>query len=327
MRIFKIVALSLVSALAGLSVLAAGLCTVNYIRCAEFYFTAEDDGLIPGINDGFVPEGYCTAPEGVLVSGYMKDTGAARVYLIREDGETNYTNLLDDSLEPFISRASGIAFYDGYMYVTGKEGLYMFYYEDVRDKLEETDYYGIIETYIEPEWCAIDDDKTLYVGSCSAGRDIPEWQSTEAPSGEKFSELITVFRLDPDIKFAIKRNPICAIAAPQNIQGAHIDRKGFIFSASDGGFGSSFMFYFLDTDIHGTVTVEKNEQRKTLPLYYLSENTKTHEISAPAMMEGIISDGNKIYALGKSAASENLYGRLFGLEKFYNIKISDKYYQ
>lgn len=325
MRAFKIISLTLITVLASLSVFAAGVCLANYIRCAEFYLTAEDNGKIPGIDEGFIPEGYCTAPEGVLVSGYMKDTGAARVYLIRDDGDTSYTNLLDDNLEPFISKASGIAFFDGYMYVTGDEGLYMFYYEDVRDKLEETDYYGIIETYIKPEWCAIYDDN-LYVGSCSAGDSVPEWQITEAPSGETFYNLITVFRLDPDIKFAIKRNPIGAIASPKNIQSAYVDSNGFVFCTYDGIAGSEFIFHYLDTDTHGSVTVEKNELRKSLPLYYFTESSRTYTLSAPPMLEGIISDGDRIYALGKSASRENYYGTLLGLDKFYSFKISESYY-
>lgn len=306
------------------SLLLAAMICENFIRCAEFYLASDRGEEIPGIDEGFVPGGYCTAPDGVLLSGYMRDSGQARVYLIREGGESNYIDLLDDNLEPFISRASGIEFFDGYMYLTGPDGLYMYYYEDVRDGLAETDYYGIIETYITPEWCSIYDGN-LYVGSRD-GDDAPAWQRIYGSHGD-FTELITVFRLDESVKFGIWTRPLCAIASPPGVTGAYICYKGFTFTAYDGEWGSSLLFYRFSTADASSIKLVSDERERTVPLYFLDEQKFRHDMTLPPKVEDLVCLDGVLSIVSSSVADSGKVGEILALDSFYTLPFDAKYFE
>jgi len=306
------------------SLLFAAVPTANFFRCAEFYLAAERGGELPDLDAGFVPGGYCTVPDGLLVSGYMRDSGQARVYLIREGGEVNYTELLDDNLAPFISRASDIEFFDGYMYLTGPEGLYMYYYEDVRDGLAETDYYGIIETYVTPEWCAIYDGN-LYVGSRD-GDSAPSWQRIYGSRGD-FTELITVFRLDENVKFGIWTRPVCAISSPSGVTGAYVSYKGFTFTSYSGEYGSSLLFYCFSTEESSNITLVSDERTRTVPLYFLDEAKLRGEIALPPMVEDVVLVDGRLSLFSSAVSDSGKVGELLGLDSFYTLPFDAKYFE
>ena len=324
MKVFKIFLISLISLLAAASVFVAGLFVYNYVRCAEFYLTGTEEGKIPGISDGFVPEGYCAAPDGGIISGYMTG-GGARLDLIRESGEITYTDLVNGDGTPFLSRASGVEQYGKYVYVTGDDGLYMFYYEDLFEALSTAEYYGIIETYITPEWCEIYDER-LYVGSNSKNAEAPEWQATDFYS-EIYSDLIVVFRLDSSIKFGIKKTPICLIASPEGVEGAHVNYHGFALSRTVDSFESRLDFYTLEIGENTYKTVGEGEDEKTLIMYFLSSPSKTYSIKTPPMTQDMVAINGRLYFVGNSASQKNVWGSLLSLDRFYSIPIKESYYK
>ena len=70
---------------------------VDGIKYGDFYSKAEKEFYIPGLMDGFVPQGfdYVEEEKVFLMCGYMT-SGASRIYVIDKDGDHHYyVELLD----------------------------------------------------------------------------------------------------------------------------------------------------------------------------------------------------------------------------------------
>ena len=327
MKAIKVILILLICILTLASVSVAGIYSYNYVRCAEFYSSAEDEGKIPGISDGFVPEGYCAVPDGVAVSGHMNESGAARIYLIKKDGEISYTNLIREDGKPFISRASGIEFYKKYLYVTGSEGLYMFYYEDLLEKLPEAEYYGVIDTHITPEWCEIF-DRRLYVGSNSdKTENIPSFQKVKYGT-EEFTDLIMVYEIDPGVKYCINDSPLCIIASPSGVEGMFASNSGYALTRTESSYLSYLDFYVLEIGEVGSVVLNDSiEGARQIPCYYFSETARTYRMKIPAGSQDTVSFNSRLYFVNLSGSDGIYVGRLLGLDRFLSIPLYKKYYK
>lgn len=327
MKILKIILISLLTVLTLGSIAAAGLYTYNYVRCAEFYSVAKDEGKIPGISEGFVPEGYCSVPDGVCISGYLAENGAARIYLIKNDGEISYTDLINEDGTAFVSRASGIEFYKKYLYVTGPRGLYMFYYEDLVEKLAKAEYYEVINTYVTPEWCEIF-DRRLYVGTNSEKTEkIPTFQRVKYGE-EEFSDLIMVYEIDPGIKFCITETPLCVIASPSGVEGMFANGLGYALTRTEGTLSSYLDFHVLEVGEVGSVKIENSpEGAREIPCYYLSKTSLKSSMKIPFGIQDTVSFNSRLYFVGNSGSDGLYLGRIFGLDRFYSIPLSEKYYK
>ena len=84
-KIIKITAIVLTSIVALLLAFNLVLNVIYY----DFFSNTESNGEVPGISDGFVQQGLDYCDGSFLVSGYMKDKSASRIYIMR-DGETNW---------------------------------------------------------------------------------------------------------------------------------------------------------------------------------------------------------------------------------------------
>ena len=262
-----------------------------------------------------------------ILSGYLEESGAARIYLIKEDGEISYTDLIKENGAPFISRASGIEFYKRYLYVTGPNGIYMFYYEDLLEKLPKAEHYGVIDTYITPEWCEIF-DRRLYVGSNSQNTEsIPNFQNVTYGT-EKFTDLIMVYEIDPGVKYCIEDSPICVIASPSGVEGMYVNNAGYALTRTASPYDSYLDFYVIEIGEVGSININAGkEMGREIPCYYFSKTALTHSMRIPFGAQDMVSFNSRLYFLNCSGADGRYIGRFLGLDRFYSIPLSEKYYK
>ena len=105
--------LKLIGSLLGVVVLAiGGLNVAKFAIYAEYYSISESLCINPGLNDGFVCQGIAAwdKEDKIVVSGYMKDKSASRLYIVDpQDNTYNYYEILTADGQPFTGHCGGIA--------------------------------------------------------------------------------------------------------------------------------------------------------------------------------------------------------------------------
>ena len=106
----KIALLVLAFMLALVILVIGGLNIAKFAIYNEYYSIKTNICKNPGLNDGFVCQGITISEKNgvVLVSGYMKDHSASRIYITTLDNDSRYITLKQGETE-FTGHAGGIA--------------------------------------------------------------------------------------------------------------------------------------------------------------------------------------------------------------------------
>ena len=125
--ICKILAIILGAAVTLALVTLIGLNAAKFFIYSDYYQIKEDVCKNPGLSDGFVCQGICAYErEGgdvILVSGYMKDKSASRIYVTTAENESYYVSLASGG-EKFTGHAGGISVLGENAYVANGKAVY-----------------------------------------------------------------------------------------------------------------------------------------------------------------------------------------------------------
>lgn len=300
------------------AVLVVGVRICDWVIFSDFYTNAVSVFQIPGVNEGYVPQGfdYDYQEETYLLTGYMSNGKASRVYVVDKAGVARYTELKEKNGEDYTGHTGGIAHFGDYIYITGSKGVDVFSYVDVREDKASTTYMGTVLTYNDPAYCATYDGY-LFVGSF-AGHDeiVADHEQTITPNGDINRSIITVFRLDESEQFGIDPTPKAVITATDLVQGmCFIGENKVVLSTSWGLAKSNLYVYDMDNiatdtsfDFKGTFEGEPfcfNGIKR----YHLETKDIVETIVAPPMSEEILYRDGKIYVMNESASNKYIFGK------------------
>lgn len=297
---------------------------------AEFYSTAYTTTMMPGLLEGFVPQGLDYIDRGFIVSGYMTDDSASRLYYVKNDDLAGVTTLKKANGDDFTGHCGGVAHYGDYFYIGGSGGLYVFSLADITDGDGVAHQIGKFEAGMTASWVYAYEDY-LYIGKYVDGGqyEAADWQSNTTPAGDENTSIMARFRLDGGKDtFGISPTPECAYTMRHCVQGAAITADGIILSTSSGI--NSSVFYFYTPDYTGTDTIEYGDEgwdgRLTVPLYHLDSASLTHEVRTIPMAEEIEVVDGRVYIANESACMKYFFGWLVGGNKFYSFELKDEYF-
>lgn len=230
------------------------------IKYDDFYDVAEREYYIPGLMEGYVPQGfdYMKEEKVFLACGYMSNDKASRVYVISKDGdEAYYTELMAKNGGDYTGHTGGIAYYDKFVYITGDDGIDVFYLSDILDPtVPKAAHIGTILTCdvecddcdagycdihigyskgvgINPAFCFVYDGE-LFVGSFHKDGDYntPTDHHVTTPAGDENKALMVSFALGTgkfsrygiygeysDKSVDILPSPVAAYSLPSYVQG------------------------------------------------------------------------------------------------------------
>ncbi|MBR2930234.1 MAG: hypothetical protein IKC32_03285 [Clostridia bacterium] len=322
-----LVTLIVLGSLVALLAIAVGLLNLSgAIFYSEFYSTAEADFDVPGLGDGFVPQGLCEVDGVLLVGGYMKGDGPSRIYLVGEDGRAEAVQLYKKNGEDFTGHCGGIAHSGDYFYVGGSGGLYVFSLSDLLDGDGKAKQIGKFDAQITASF-VYSHGGYVYLGTFADGdKYVPDdWQSTVTPSGEVNPSIIARFRLNAEAEYGIEELPDCAYSIRKWVQGCAVTDDGIILSTSS-GINTSYLSYYKPSEDNKTELVFGDDGGVSLPLYHLDSTTLTHTTKAIPMAEEIEVVGDRIYIVNESACSKYLFGILVGGQRFYHVEYNKAHF-
>lgn len=255
---------------------------VTAVYC-RFFMGAESKFLVPGLDSPFVQQGLDFVQEKnlYLVSGYMDDGTASRIYIRENGGDVRFVELKDTTGGDYSLQCGGICHNGRYVYVAGKGGLEVFTLDDILDGGNAT-VIGRIETGFDVGYCA------FYEGYLLAG------QENAGP--------IAVFQSGDGGVFGITR-PVAAIAAPENVRGVCVTGRDELALSSSEGWGSSQLSYYSVATVAAERTVLVGVE---VPLVSLQA---THQVSMPPMAREIHCRDGQVYVMFESAADKNFFGQ------------------
>ncbi|MBO5287424.1 MAG: hypothetical protein J6B34_04795 [Clostridia bacterium] len=278
----------------------------------SFYSNAQVEFAIPGLMDGYVPQGfdYLEEEDAFLACGYMKGKSASRVYLIKRDGSYTYTELKKADGKKYTGHTGGVEYFENYLYITGSSGIDVFTLSDVVEGKSETRLLGTIDSYgVDPAHCFIYDG-SLYVGSFykAGDYDTPVEHHLTTPCGDENKGAMLSFKLDSQGTFGVNPVPNAFYSMPSFVQGACVTEDGKLVLSTSWGISVSHLY------VHDLAKINSYDEKITIggnemALYYVDGASLVNTIDAPPMSEEIIYLEGKIWVMNESACNKYIFGK------------------
>ncbi|MBE6595964.1 MAG: hypothetical protein E7644_09245 [Ruminococcaceae bacterium] len=285
---------------------------------ADYYKASEKEFVIPGLEEGAVPQGFChdEAKGCFLMTGYSASGEASRLYVIDEESGAlrHSVTLLAADGSDFTGHVGGVAIFDRFVYVAGggESCLFVFDYEEVMVS-ETATVVGEISLSCgkEDELNAsfvFTDGERLIVGEFHRAGDYDTLDSHKitTANGDRNNALALEFALQSDAPFGVAAAPRRAYSLPDQVQGLCVSEGKIYLSTS---WGLSFS-YIYEHDIaklseESAITVLGT----SLPLYAMDSGSLVEKYQLPPMAEEIAMVDGRLYVVGESASSKYIFGK------------------
>lgn len=297
-------------------IIVSSIVVVLFSAVMIYYFGASyplyekyvnEEFKIPGLNDGFTPQGfdYNDVSESYLISGYMKDESASRIYIVKNE-DVKFVTLTVDGKD-FTGHMGGITSYGNCVWISSEKKVYRFDLNNVimaknGDKVNVIDYF---ETNNGAD-SILAKDGMLWVGEFyKKGKyDTESSHHILTKSGETNYAITFCYEINENEEYGIKSTtPIKGISTPSQVQGMEIlDDGKIVFSTSYSIPSSHLLIYksILQIEHVEDVLIDGN----SIPVYVLSSSDLVCDIKAPSMSEEIVLKDNKLFILYESASKK-----------------------
>ena len=287
----------------------------------SFYEKSDDAFVIPGLNEGFIPQGlfYDEMHDAFLISGYYENkTLPSKVILLDGNGTfiKSVSAVYKDNGKKSFGHFGGIAVFEDNVYVATTGVTLVLSFSDILEAENNADvtinkslYTDVTCSYVNV--C----DGVLYIGEYkdkTVDGALKSPHKIMSKNGEIFYARCNAFRLESGSAFGIRADmidadgnitPDFAFTSPLKAQGmARLSDGRIVYTCSATNITNSNVYIFGD--------VTKGEPDETLvingkdvPLYYCTLCDRQEKRKAPVLLEEITvhPDGN-VYILCESAA-------------------------
>lgn len=291
------------------------------LQLCEFNKHSEEGFVIPGLYEGFIPQGifYDEESDIFLISGYYKEKAQpSRVIVV--DGEGNFVKsvgCISRKGNKAYGHFGGIAVYKDNVYVATTGVTHVLSLSEIM-AADDDDYVLILEELYTDTTCSYVNvcDGVLYIGEFTdkTADDIKGATNIYTSKwGEKFYSRCNAFVLDENGIYGIKTDrideegnltPDFAVTTPFKVQGmTRLPDGSFVFTASANAITNSTVYRFKDvTEGKADEIITVNDT--DVPLYYCETLDKTATYRVPTYLEEITlyKDGT-VYIITESAAA------------------------
>lgn len=287
----------------------------------DFYKRADRTFKIPGLNAGFVPQGIEETERGIIISGYMKDGTASRIYLLNEDDVT-HVEIFNQDGTPYTGHCGGVDVHGGTVLLTGDTTVELLSLNEIASGGRAT-VKGSFDPGLIPAWCTVRGEH-LFVGSFanSSGDAYPpsENEIFTTPCGDRNISLIKVFKFNDAAPLGIDQAPLCVISSGERVQGlSFIDDATLMISTSYGLSSSRLIAHSTQAMI--SAVGEYITADGTVPLFYLDSASELYTVKAPPMSEELMIKDGYVYILNESACTKYIFGKFLGLDRVMRYKL------
>lgn len=295
------------------SILLALILFLSVWYFGAFYpnFKSTKRFAIPGLKEGFVPQGMSRADNfGMwLISGYMADGSKSRVYKVREsDGFTTYFTLKNTQEDKIFGHLGGIASNGDNVWIATEGFVLCLNMSDViaAPNGGEVSVSDKFDSGTQASFCFANDEYFI-VGEFyrKGGFEIEGHQFTRESDNTVNHAYAICYKIESEQQYGLSTQPPFVLSIPDQVQGICLTRSGKIVLSTSYGLPSSkilicdFIESLLRTD--GAVNILGFNN---VNLYVLGNDDIKEKIKAPCMSEGIDYYNGEVYILFESACKK-----------------------
>ena len=296
----KIAIIAVASILAVVILVIGGFNVAKFAIYNEYYSIKTNICKNPGLNDGFVCQGVTANEEnGVfIVSGYMKDHSASRIYVTTLENESYYVELVQGE-KAFTGHCGGIATSGKCVYLVCNSRIYVLMLDELLSAKsgDSIDVGKGIEINNSASF-AYTDDTYLYVGEFhDGGKYNIVGHEMETAEGTHYA-ICTKYSLS-DLS-----RPLKVYSIRDKVQGICFTPDGKVVMSTSYGLASSeYYVYSLDE------ATDTGKIMDGAAVYSFDKLEKS--VKGPAMAEGLDYYDGKVITLSESASDKYIFGKLF----------------
>ena len=275
---------------------------------SKFYSSRDVVCKNPGLNDGFVHQGICVDDNSgkILLSGYMADHSASRIYITDTENNSYFVSLLKDG-EAFTGHLGGVAVSGNTVYIASEDAVHILTLSNILNAekgasltIEKSIAVNNQASYI------YSDDTYLYVGEFHDGGQYITEHPYETKDG-LYHAIISRYKLDnleqPDKIYSVR----------DKVQGICFAEGKIVLSTSY-GLNDSVYYIYNEADC-----IKSEHTLDGAPVYYINNLQK--EFNGPAMAEGLDFYNGKVITMSESASNKYIFGKFFFANKIITLDI------
>lgn len=293
----------------------------------SFYEIASKEFNIPGLSEGFTPQGLCyeNNTNSFMVSGYMKNGSASRIYVV--DAKTykskGYFTLIDSNGKDYVGHAGGIATDGSSVWVCGDGNVVRFSMSQIRNfsnkaKIDIIDNFEVLNG---ADFVTVQQGN-LWVGEFHRDGKYSTQDShhVETSDGTINKAISFCFEIDSTREFGlVATTPIKALSTPSLVQGIEFVNQQIILSTSYSLAKSQILVY--ENILSKNADKQFVYNNVSVPLFVLENNILIEQIEAPCMSEEIVYAYGRLYIMFESACSKYNFITRESLRHSYSIKL------
>ncbi len=302
-------------------IVLSGFALGERITFFTFYSNAQRYEPIPGLWEGYVPQGYAflDGSDTRIMCGYMSDGSASRIYVTGED-KPICAEIKNADGSDYTGHTGGVAVFGDVVYITATTGCDLLSLSDVLDGDGIATLIGSVNTINDPAYCCINNG-ILYVGSFyrASNYETPQEHRMTTPAGDRNTAIISMYPLDSTTGKPMDDTPKLIISTTGKVQGMTFIGDGKVALSTSYGFSKSHIYvYDISKAMERIDAFDANGT--SVPLVYLDSSSLINDIVAPPMAEEIIYNDGNIYIMNESACMKYLFGRLTSGSHVYSYK-------
>lgn len=281
---------------------------VRFASSTKFLKVSEKVQKIPGMMQGFIPQGltYMDEAKLYLVCGYMDNGSASRIYKLDGNGDTSVIYLQKQDGSTYTGHAGGITAVGDYIYISNASKIFVLNAADVQTAPDGSTlaFIGAFQVPCRASFCSSDGVR-LYVGDYhAAGYQTAENHTIRVSDGDTYHAVTYGFNLDPAGQFGVADTtcPDIAFSTCDRVQGFAIVGNRAVLSCS-GGLANSKLRLYTATGTDSTLRVNGRD----IPLVMLDNSRHILTLTMPQRSEDIEFRNSRLY-IGFEAGA-----RKFGL--------------
>lgn len=299
-----------------------GVALYDTIAFNDYYKNSEKLYKIPGINDGYIPQGlaYSKKYDVFLNTGYMKKSSdASRIYISKEDGSDMKFVSLKYKDELFTKHNGGIGIHGEMAYISTASKLYSLSMKDLVNA-NNGDYVNILgeqKVHTNSSFCFAS-DSMMYVGEfCDDGKYKVDETHHIKNGDQEHHALVLAYPFIGDIVSPLPQFGYSVLDCAQGM--CITDSNKIVISTSRGLDASKLVSYKVNANTK--MSLFKNDDFLTpVVISFLGTNELVNEIKGPAMNEEIEYKDGYIYVNNESACNKYIFGKFTRAKYIYRIK-------
>ena len=299
----------------------------KYFMYSDYYKGRENVSSIPGLNDGFVPQGldYDEKTDTYIHSGY--NGKYIEIYFVNGNEVKKFIPVTESG-EREKGHAGGVTRIGDYLYVCDnknedgfRKGVFRIYDFNALLQAEDGEEIRPVSTLAvdtSASFC-FSDDEYIYVGEFYRpdSHETKESHHFTTPAGDENKALLFAYPVNDDGSVC-SEYPAFSLSIPAQVQGFAKTADGKIAISASYGFHSSHLEIHSEMKDSGkTIAVSGKE----VPLYYMDSSTRTKDVVMPVFSEGLSIKDGKIVISFESACNKYIVGKLFFATKIVSYPV------